>query len=199
VILRRAASRSLRLGDLLRAYETKYSNNQVVASRIYKKYASEENQALARKKTAGVLLYRLRNSAPEVFLVHPGGPFWVKKDLGAWSIPKGEFDEDEEPLNAAKREFQEETGFSMEGNFIGLAPRKQRSGKVIYAWALEGDCDAEAIKSNLFSIEWPPRSGNRREYPEVDRAGWFALELAKQKIVPGQIGFLEELHQIINK
>jgi predicted NUDIX family NTP pyrophosphohydrolase len=199
VILRRAASRSLRLGDLLRAYETKYSINQVVASRIYKKYPSEENQALARKKTAGVLLYRLRNSAPEVFLVHPGGPFWAKKDLGAWSIPKGEFDEDEEPLNAAKREFQEETGFSMEGNFIGLAPRKQRSGKVIYAWALEGNCDAEAIKSNLFSIEWPPRSGNRREYPEVDRAGWFELELAKRKIVPGQIGFLEELQRMINK
>ena len=154
---------------------------------------------MAGKKTAGVLLYRLRNSELEVFLVHPGGPFWAKKDLGAWSIPKGEFGEDEEPLNAAKREFQEETGFSIVGNFIGLAPLKQRSGKLIYAWALEGDCDAETIKSNLFSIEWPPRSGRRREYPEVDRAGWFALDLAKRKIVPGQIGFLEELQQMINK
>jgi predicted NUDIX family NTP pyrophosphohydrolase len=154
---------------------------------------------MARKKTAGLLLYRIRSSALEVFLVHPGGPFWARKDEGAWSIPKGEFDEDEEPLNAAKREFKEETGFSMDGNFIGLAPLKQRSGKLIYAWALEGDCDAEAIKSNLFSIEWPPRSGHRREYPEVDRAGWFALELAKRKIVPGQIGFLEELQQMMNK
>jgi predicted NUDIX family NTP pyrophosphohydrolase len=154
---------------------------------------------MARKKTAGLLLYRIRSSALEVFLVHPGGPFWARKDEGAWSIPKGEFDEDEEPLNAAKREFKEETGFSMDGNFIGLAPLKQRSGKLIYAWALEGDCDAEAIKSNLFSIEWPPRSGRRREYPEVDRAGWFALELAKRKIVPGQIGFLEELQQMMNK
>jgi predicted NUDIX family NTP pyrophosphohydrolase len=160
--------------------------------------AYEEKQALAGKKTAGVLLYRLRNSALEVFLVHPGGPFWAKKDLGAWSIPKGEFADDEEPLNAAKREFQEETGFSIDGHFMPLAPRKQRSGKLVYAWALEGDCDAEAIKSNLFSIEWPPRSGNRREYPEVDRAGWFVLELAKQKIVPGQIGFLEELQQLNN-
>jgi predicted NUDIX family NTP pyrophosphohydrolase len=154
---------------------------------------------MARKKTAGLLLYRIRSSALEVFLVHPGGPFWARKDEGAWSIPKGEFDEDEEPLNAAKREFKEETGFSMDGNFIGLASLKQRSGKLIYAWALEGDCDAEAIKSNLFSIEWPPRSGRRREYPEVDRAGWFALELAKRKIVPGQIGFLEELQQMMNK
>jgi predicted NUDIX family NTP pyrophosphohydrolase len=154
---------------------------------------------MARKKTAGLLLYRIRDSALEVFLVHPGGPFWAKRDEGAWSIPKGEFGEDEEPLKAAKRELQEETGFSMEGNFIGLTPLKQRSGKLVYAWALEGDCDAEAIKSNLFSIEWPPRSGNRREYPEVDRAGWFALELAKRKIVPGQIGFLEELQQMLIK
>jgi predicted NUDIX family NTP pyrophosphohydrolase len=154
---------------------------------------------MARKKTAGLLLYRIRDSALEVLLVHPGGPFWAKRDEGAWSIPKGEFDEDEEPLNAAKREFQEETGFSVDGNFIDLAPLKQRSGKVIYAWALESDCDAAAIKSNLFSIEWPPRSGNRREYPEVDRAGWFALELAKRKIVPGQVGFLEELQQTISR
>jgi predicted NUDIX family NTP pyrophosphohydrolase len=181
VILQTPASRGLRFGDILRA-------------RI-----NEEKQALAGKKTAGVLLYRLRNFGLEVFLVHPGGPFWAKKDLGAWSIPKGEFTDDEEPLNAAKREFQEETGFSLDGHFMPLAPRKQRSGKLIYAWALEGDCDAEGIKSNLFSIEWPRRSGNRRAYPEVDRAGWFALELAKRKIVPGQIGFLEELQQMINK
>ena len=153
---------------------------------------------MAHKKTAGLLLYRIRDSAVEVFLVHPGGPFWAKKDEGAWSIPKGEFADDEQPLSAAKREFQEETGFSMEGNFMALAPLKQRSGKLVYAWALEGDCDAGAIKSNLFSMEWPPRSGKRQEYPEVDRASWFTLESAKRRIVPGQIAFLEELQQMLD-
>jgi len=153
---------------------------------------------MPRKKTAGLLLYRIRGSAVEVFLVHPGGPFWAKKDEGAWSIPKGEFADDEQPLSAAKREFQEETGFSMEGNFMALAPLKQRSGKLVYAWALEGDCDAGAIKSNLFSMEWPPRSGKRQEYPEVDRASWFTLESAKRRIVPGQIAFLEELQQMLD-
>ena len=153
---------------------------------------------MPRKKTAGLLLYRIRGSAVEVFLVHPGGPFWAKKDEGAWSIPKGEFADDEQPLSAAKREFQEETGFSMEGNFMALATLKQRSGKLVYAWALEGDCDAGAIKSNLFSMEWPPRSGKRQEYPEVDRASWFTLESAKRRIVPGQIAFLEELQQMLD-
>jgi predicted NUDIX family NTP pyrophosphohydrolase len=154
---------------------------------------------MARKKTAGLLLYRIRDSAVEVFLVHPGGPFWAKKDEGAWSIPKGEFADDEQPLSAAKREFQEETGFSMEGNFMALAPLKQRSGKLVYAWTLEGDCDAGAIQSNLFSMEWPPRSGKHQEYPEVDRASWFTLESAKRKIVPGQIGFLEQLQQMLDR
>jgi predicted NUDIX family NTP pyrophosphohydrolase len=154
---------------------------------------------MAHKKTAGLLLYRIRDAAVEVFLVHPGGPFWAKKDQGAWSIPKGEFADDEQPLSAAKREFQEETGFSMEGNFMALAPLKQRSGKLVYAWALEGDCDAGAIKSNLFSMEWPPRSGKRQEYPEVDRASWFTMESAKRKIVPGQIAFLEELQQMLDR
>lgn len=154
---------------------------------------------MAHKKTAGLLLYRIRDSALEVFLVHPGGPFWAKRDDGAWSIPKGEFSEDETPLSAAKREFQEETGFSIDGNFMDLKPRKQRSGKLVYAWALEGDCDATAVKSNLFALEWPPRSGKRREYPEVDRGGWFPLEIAKCKIMPGQIGFLDELQQIVNR
>jgi len=154
---------------------------------------------MAHKKTAGLLLYRIRDSAVEVFLVHPGGPFWAKKDEGAWSIPKGEFADDEQPLSAATREFQEETGFSMEGNFMALAPLKQRSGKLVYAWALEGDCDAGAIKSNLFSMEWPPRSGKRQEYPEVDRASWFTLESAKRRIVPGQIAFLEELQQMLDR
>ncbi len=148
---------------------------------------------MARKKSAGILLYRLRESGLEVFLVHPGGPFWTKKDDGAWSIPKGEFEEGEDPLNAAKREFQEETGFLVDGNFIALNPLKQPGGKLIYAWGVKGDCAAESIKSNLFSMEWPPHSGKREEFPEVDRAGWFTLEVAKKKILKGQVGLLEEL------
>jgi predicted NUDIX family NTP pyrophosphohydrolase len=125
--------------------------------------------------------------------VHPGGPFWTKKDNGAWSIPKGEFEEGEEPLNAAKREFHEETGFLLDGNFIALTPLRQPGGKLVYAWAVKGDCDPQSIKSNTFSMEWPPRSGKRQEFPEVDRAGWFTLEVAREKILKGQLGFLEEL------
>jgi predicted NUDIX family NTP pyrophosphohydrolase len=148
---------------------------------------------MARKKSAGILLYRIRESGLEVFLVHPGGPYWAKKDEGAWSIPKGEFEEGEDPLSAATREFQEETGSSVDGNFIALNPLKQPGGKLIYAWGVRGDCAAESIKSNLFTMEWPPRSGKREEFPEVDRAGWFTLEAAKKKILPRQVGFLEEL------
>jgi predicted NUDIX family NTP pyrophosphohydrolase len=129
----------------------------------------------------------------EVFLVHPGGPFWAKKDEGAWSIPKGEITEEEDPLEAAKREFLEETGFQVDGNFIALARVKQAGGKQVHAWAVEGDCDAESIRSNTFSMEWPPRSGKRREFPEIDRAGWFSLDQAKQKILKGQLSLLEEL------
>jgi predicted NUDIX family NTP pyrophosphohydrolase len=151
---------------------------------------------MASKKAAGVLLYRLRDSQIEVFLVHPGGPFWQQRDDGVWSIPKGEFQEGEDPLNAAKREFQEETGFSLEGTFIALTPLKQAGGKLVYAWAVSGDCDARSIKSNLFSMEWPPRSGKREEFPEVDRAGWFTMETAKQKILPSQSGLLEELRRL---
>jgi predicted NUDIX family NTP pyrophosphohydrolase len=153
---------------------------------------------MAKKNSAGMLLYRLRRSTLEVFLVHPGGPFWRNTDAGAWSIPKGEFDKHEEPLDAAKREFREETGCSVEGDFIELAPLKQPGGKVVYAWAVEGDCEAESIKSNTFSLEWPPRSGQRQEFPEVDKAGWFTLEIAKRKIRPGQVGFLDELQQKIS-
>jgi predicted NUDIX family NTP pyrophosphohydrolase len=111
------------------------------------------------KKSAGLLMFRRRQGSVEVFLVHPGGPFWTRKDEGAWSIPKGEYDPGEDPLEAAQREFQEETGFEATGEFLPLAPRKQPSGKIISAWALEGDCDASAIQSNNFSMEWPPRSG----------------------------------------
>ena len=154
---------------------------------------------MAKKESAGLLMYRLRNSTLEVFLVHPGGPYWAKKDLGAWSIPKGEFEEGEERLDAARREFQEETGFHSVGNFIALTPIKQTSGKLVYGWAVRGDCDAKAIRSNTFSMEWPPRSGKRREFPEVDRAEWFTMAVAKEKILKGQVGFLEELSLKIEK
>jgi predicted NUDIX family NTP pyrophosphohydrolase len=146
------------------------------------------------KKSAGLLLYRMRNDL-EVFLVHPGGPFWAKKDDGAWSIPKGEIAEDEDALKAAQREFFEETGYQITGNFIALTPVKQAGGKRVYAWAVEGDCDAESIKSNTFSMEWPPHSGNKKEFPEVDRASWFTIDQAKQKILKSQLSLLEELHR----
>lgn len=142
-------------------------------------------------------MYRKKNHGVEVFLVHPGGPFWAKKDIGAWSMPKGEFAPDENPLDAALREFQEETGSPAMGNFVALTPRRQPSGKTIFAWAFEGDIDADQIVSNTFTMEWPPHSGNMQEYPEVDRAGWFSLDEAKQKIIKGQVGFIEELGQIL--
>jgi predicted NUDIX family NTP pyrophosphohydrolase len=154
---------------------------------------------MAKKESAGLLMYRLRNSTVEVFLVHPGGPYWAKKDLGAWSIPKGECSEKEERLSAAKREFREETGFLPEGNFIALTPIKQPGGKIVHAWAVRGDCDAKTIVSNTFSMEWPPRSGKYQEFPEVDRAEWFTIDVAKEKILKGQVSLLEELVQILEK
>lgn len=139
----------------------------------------------------------MTDKQPQVFLVHPGGPFFRKKDEGAWSVPKGEYVDGEEPLTAAQREFEEETGQTIRGNFIKLQPVKQKSGKVVQAWAVEGDIDHEAIKSNLFEIEWPPKSGKRASFPEIDRAGWFTLEIAKQKIIPGQVGLIQELETLI--
>jgi predicted NUDIX family NTP pyrophosphohydrolase len=150
------------------------------------------------KHSAGLLMYRYRNEVQEVFLVHPGGPFWAKKDLGAWSIPKGEYSLEEDALAAARREFTEETGFAAEGEFIPLTPLKQPSGKIISAWAFSGDCDPKAVKSNTFTLEWPPRSGQEQEFPEVDRAGWFTLEEAKVKIIKGQLGFVEELPRTLS-
>ena len=150
---------------------------------------------MAKKQSAGVVLYRLRDSKLEIFLVHPGGPFWAKKDIGAWSIPKGEFAGDENPLATAKREFAEETGCVADGDFIELTPVKQPGGKRVYAWAVEGDCQADSIKSNLFTMEWPPRSGKRKEFPEVDRAAWFDLKTAKEKILQGQVALLEDLQR----
>jgi len=149
------------------------------------------------KQSAGLLLYRVHEGVLEVFLVHPGGPFWAKKDLGAWSIPKGEIEEGEDLLEAARREFAEETGFRPEGVFRELAPVRQKSGKVVRAWAVEGDCDAAAIRSNTFPLEWPPRSGRWMDVPEVDRAGWFDLDTARAKILEGQRGLLEELRRLV--
>jgi predicted NUDIX family NTP pyrophosphohydrolase len=149
------------------------------------------------KKSAGLLLYRFREGVLEVFLVHPGGPFWEKKDLGAWSIPKGEIDEGEVPLDAARREFEEETGFRPDGPFQELTPVRQRSGKIVHAWAVEGDCDATAIRSNTFILQWPPHLGRPREFPEVDRAEWLALDRAKEKILEGQRGLLDELIRLV--
>lgn len=143
--------------------------------------------------SAGLLMFRGRDSELQVFLVHPGGPFWKKKDAGAWSIPKGEYEEGEDPLEAAKREFEEETGIKPAGEFLALDQIKQPSGKIITAWALEGDCSPEKIRSNTFSMEWPPKSGNQQEFPEVDRADWFSLAEARKRIVKGQIGFLDRL------
>src|SRR5438132_5709551 len=138
------------------------------------------------KRSAGLLLYRHRSQGLEFFLVHPGGPFWAKKDAGAWSIPKGLYEEGEPPLDAAKREFAEETGLSVDGDFIPLGEFKQPGGKIISAWMVEADCDAAAVRSNLFAIEWPPRSGKTAEFPEIDRACWFSPAAAMAKILHGQ-------------
>jgi len=149
------------------------------------------------KKSAGILLYRFQNSMLQVFLIHPGGPFWSKKD--EWMIPKGEFVDDETPLDAAKREFFEETGFSLSGNFIPLTLVKQAGGKIILAFALEGDCDASSIHSNEFELEWPLKSGKKKLFPEVDRAEWFSLQEAKKKMLKSQLPLLDELEKILSK
>ncbi|QHS56739.1 NUDIX domain-containing protein [Mucilaginibacter sp. 14171R-50] len=149
------------------------------------------------KQSAGILLYRRANGLLQVFLVHPGGPFFRNKDNGSWSVPKGEYVDGEEPLTAAKREFEEETGQTLTGNFIKLKPVKQKSGKTVHAWAVEGDIDHEKIISNVFEIEWPPRSGKKATFPEVDRAGWFTIDEARLKIIPAQVGLIEELEGIV--
>lgn len=146
-----------------------------------------------KKQSAGIVLYRLNKQQLEIFLVHPGGPFFAKKDAGSWSIPKGEFDEREDLLEVAKREFEEETGQKIEGNFLALSPVKQKGGKIVFAWAVEGDIDAAAINSNMFTMEWPPKSGKVREFPEVDKGEWFSFSIAKEKINPAQAAFIDEL------
>jgi len=151
-------------------------------------------------RSAGLLLHRTRNGRLEVFLVHPGGPYWSKKDLGAWSIPKGVFEAGEEPLDAARREFREETGLEPPaGPFHPLGGIAQKSGKVVEVWSVPGDCDPATIRSQTILLEWPPRSGRNREFPEVDRAAWFDLEEARRRIVPGQVGFLAALERALER
>ncbi len=149
------------------------------------------------KTSAGILLYRRKDSGLQVFLVHPGGPFFTKKDEGYWSVPKGEIDEGEDPLATAQREFNEETGCTVAGKFIPLSPIKQKNGKIVFCWAVEGDCDADAITSNTFPLEWPPKSGRMREFPEADRADWFTVDQAKKKINAAQAALLAELLIIV--
>ncbi len=145
------------------------------------------------KRSAGILLFRRSGGEPQVLLVHPGGPYWISKDEGAWSIPKGEYLPDEDPLAAAKREFEEETGLRPEGEFMPLGVFTQSKAKTVEVWALEGDFDPRKLRSNVFSMEWPPRSGRMQEYPEADRAGWFGREQADRKILKGQLPILAAL------
>ena len=149
------------------------------------------------KRSAGLLMYRSSDDGLEVFLVHPGGPFWARKDAGAWSIPKGETAEGEDPLEAARREFQEETGFVAEGRFLELRRVKQPGGKEVIAWAFEGDCDPQKLVSNSCTIEWPPRSGRRLEFPEVDRGEWFSIAEARKRVLKGQLPLLEKLSELL--
>ncbi len=147
------------------------------------------------KRSAGLLLFRRAAGGLEVLLVHPGGPIWTGRDEGAWSIPKGEIAQGEDPLAAARREFTEETGATAEGPAVGLVACRQRGGKVVEAWAVEGDFDPAGLRSNTFSMEWPPRSGRRLEVPEVDRAAWFGIDEARRKILDGQVPLLNELEE----
>jgi predicted NUDIX family NTP pyrophosphohydrolase len=148
------------------------------------------------RTSAGLAVYRRTTAGVEMLLVHPGGPFWKNKDDGAWSFPKGEFTEGEDPLTTARRELTEETGCIVDGEFIPLGTVKQAGGKIVHLWAVEGDCDAANIRSNTFSVEWPPRSGRRQDFPEVDRAGWFGPDEARRKLLDGQRPFVDRLLEI---
>jgi predicted NUDIX family NTP pyrophosphohydrolase len=148
------------------------------------------------QRSAGLVLYRVRSSSLEVLLVHPGGPLWQKRDAGAWTIPKGLAEGEEDLLAAARREFREETGHAPDGEFIELSPVTQKGGKVVHAWAIEGDFDLASFQSNTFTLEWPPRSGRLKEFPEADRAEFFDLPAARQKINPAQAALLDELERI---
>jgi predicted NUDIX family NTP pyrophosphohydrolase len=150
-------------------------------------------------KSAGLLVFRRVQSSLEFFLVHPGGPFYKNKDLGVWSIPKGEYSDDEDALDAAKREFEEETGQKISGKFIALTPIKQKSGKQVTAFAVESDADAESINCNTFSMEWPPKSGKQQQFPEVDKAAWFSENEAREKILSAQGRLIDELISIVQQ
>jgi len=155
---------------------------------------------MATRTSAGILLFRRGSSGPEVLLGHMGGPFWARKDAGAWSLPKGEHGPDEEPLAVARREFEEELGFpAPAADLVPLGEHRVTSGKVLTVWAVEGDLDAGACRSNTFSIEWPPRSGRMQEFPEIDRAAWFGLEEARTKLVRGQVPFLDRLLERVER
>jgi predicted NUDIX family NTP pyrophosphohydrolase len=149
------------------------------------------------KTSAGLLMYRFRDGVLEVLLVHPGGPFWKNRDEGAWSIPKGEAGPGEDLFSVARREFAEELGLEAAGEFAPLAPVKQKGGKVVHAWAFEGGCAPTEITSNTFTMEWPPKSGRQQEFPEIDRAEFFGLDTARRKLVPGQVGLLEQLQELV--
>ncbi|HXJ38428.1 MAG TPA: NUDIX domain-containing protein [Bryobacteraceae bacterium] len=151
------------------------------------------------KRSAGVLLFRQNGHVPEILLVHPGGPFWARKDAGAWSIPKGEYLEGEDPLVAARREFAEETGIALDGRFLDLGEIKQAGGKIVRAWALEGELDPALIRSNTFELEWPPKSGVTRSFPEIDAGHWFTLAEAERKMHKGQLEFLPRLLSAIGR
>ncbi|MEA2196266.1 MAG: hypothetical protein QOJ25_317 [Solirubrobacteraceae bacterium] len=156
------------------------------------------NQDMPRR-SAGIALYRHPGPRLEVLLVHPGGPLWARRDAGVWSIPKGEYEDGEDPPAAARREFAEEIGTPLpEGDLLDLGEIRQRSGKLVRAWALPGDLDATAIRSNTFALEWPPRSGRMSEFPEVDRAEWFTLDQARERINPAQIPLLDRLEQALS-
>lgn len=147
------------------------------------------------KKSAGLLMYRRAGGELQVLLAHPGGPFWRGKDDGAWTIPKGEYEEPEQALDAARREFAEETGFDAAGPFLPLGEVVQKSGKHVLSWACAGECDPARLRCNTFEMEWPPRSGRRQSYPEIDRVEWFELAEARRKIVPAQLPLLERLER----
>ena len=160
-------------------------------------YNKSEPMPQESKRSAGILLFRRRDTAFEVLLAHPGGPFWRARDEGVWTVPKGGIDPGEEPLDAALREFNEETGFHAPPPYLPLTPCRQRSGKIVHAWACEGDADPRALASLHFAMEWPPRSGRMQSFPEIDRAGWFDAEGARVKILPGQRPFIDELEGIL--